>query len=122
LNIRLHLEAFIPEAQAALAAAGWDGDRYAYLRDARGNKTLVMRSVWDSEGEAEEFFDAYVTFVGQKSDGAWDLVLAKDTDRQWEGDHLSLYLGRNGSGVLIIIAPDPAVVQKVRAAFPDFSG
>lgn len=122
LNLRLYLEAFVPGAQAELAAAGWDGDRYAYLKDAQGNKTLVMRSVWDSDAEAKEFFAAYVTFVGQKSAGAWDLVLDKDTERQWKADNLSLYLGRNGSDVLVIIAPEPAVVQKVRAAFPDFSG
>ena len=44
----LYLEAFIDLDQAKEAAEGWDGDRYAYLKDAEDRKLLVLRSVWDN--------------------------------------------------------------------------
>ena len=34
LYMRLYLEAFINTDQATIAAEGWDGDRYVYLKDA----------------------------------------------------------------------------------------
>jgi len=120
LGIRIYLETFIAEDAAAVAAAGWDGDRYLYLKNAEGEKLLALRSTWDSDSDAEEFFDAYISFVGEKSDGAWDLLLEEETERQWRTEGLSLYLGRNGSDVLIIIAPSEVVAERVLAEFPEF--
>ena len=42
-------------ADAAAAAAGWGGDRYAVLESGGGSYRLVWRSVWDSEADAREF-------------------------------------------------------------------
>ena len=44
-------------ADAARAAAGWDGDRYAVISTA-GGEGLVWASVWDSPVDAEEFLTA----------------------------------------------------------------
>ena len=120
LNIRIYLETFVAKHVAAVAAAGWDGDRYLYLKNAEGEKLLALRSTWDSDSDAEEFFDAYISFVGEKSGGAWDLLLEEETERQWRTEGLSLYLGRNGSDVLIIIAPSEVVAERVLAGFPEF--
>ncbi len=120
LSIRIYLETFIAKDAAAVAAAGWDGDRYLYLKNAEGEKLLALRSTWDSDSDAEEFFDAYISFVAEKSDGAWDLFLEEGTARHWRTEGLSLYLGRNGSDVLIIIAPSEVVAQRVLAEFPEF--
>ncbi|TET13659.1 MAG: hypothetical protein E3J81_08130 [Dehalococcoidia bacterium] len=120
LSIRIYLETFIAQPVAAVAAAGWDGDRYLYLKNAEGEKLLALRSTWDSDSDAEEFFDAYISFVGGKSGGAWDLLLEEETERQWRTEGLSLYLGRNGSDVLIIIAPGEVVAERVLAEFPEF--
>jgi hypothetical protein len=120
LSIRIYLETFIAQPVAAVAAAGWDGDRYLYLKNAEGEKLLALRSTWDSDSDAEEFFDAYISFVGEKSGGAWDLLLEEETERQWRTEGLSLYLGRNGSDVLIIIAPSEVVAERVLAEFPEF--
>src|SRR5437870_10498 len=47
-------------AESRRAAAGWGGDRYALYEGPRGEATLVSLSVWDTESDAREFFDAYV--------------------------------------------------------------
>jgi len=120
LSIRIYLETFVAQHVAEVAAEGWDGDRYLYLKSAEGEKLLALRSTWDSDSDADEFFDAYISFVREKSDGAWDLILEEATERQWRTEGLSLYLGRNGSDVLIIIAPSEVVAERVLAEFPEF--
>ncbi len=47
-------------AESRRAAAGWGGDRFALYEGPRGEAMLVSLSVWDSESDAREFFDAYV--------------------------------------------------------------
>jgi hypothetical protein len=42
------------------AAAGWAGDRTAVYEGPKGEVLYVSLSVWDTENEAREFFDAYV--------------------------------------------------------------
>nr|MDQ3805726.1 hypothetical protein [Acidobacteriota bacterium] len=42
------------------AAAGWGGDRYALFTGPRPGDTVVaLKTVWDTEADAREFFDAY---------------------------------------------------------------
>jgi hypothetical protein len=58
LETRIFLEEHLgdPDA-AAMAAEGWDGDRYRLLRDG-GREVLIWASVWDSERDAGEFEEA----------------------------------------------------------------
>lgn len=60
-EIRIFLSTHLQsEDEGARAAAGWDGDRYALLVDEGGADTaLVWLTVWDTEGDAEEFEAAY---------------------------------------------------------------
>jgi len=47
-------------ADAKRAAAGWAGDRTAVYENTKGEVLYISHSVWDTENEAREFFDAYV--------------------------------------------------------------
>jgi hypothetical protein len=115
LNMKIYLETFlgIDSEEAINAAEGWDGDRYVFLKDAEGRELLVLSSVWDSQTEAEEFFHAYISFVENKSGGAWTLCLDDVGKKWWETEELSLYLRQQGSEVLIVIAPDEAITKQV---------
>ena len=42
------------------AAAGWAGDRYAVYENKGGQVLYLSATVWDTENDAREFFDAYV--------------------------------------------------------------
>ena len=120
LNMRIYLETFITTSQAARAVEGWDGDRCVFLKDAEGRKLLVLRSVWDSKPDAEEFFNAYIEFVAEKSGGTWDLTRDASDRKWWQTEGLSLYLEREGSNVLIVMAPGEAIAGKVIAEFAEF--
>jgi hypothetical protein len=120
LNMRIYLETFVDEAEATTAAAGWDGDRYVYLKNTDGEKLLVLHSVWDSVDDAAEFFNAYIDFVEEKSQGTWSLALDDEGKRWWQAEAVSLYLSQEGSEVLLIIAPDQVTTEEVLAEFPQF--
>src|SRR5436190_4289791 len=47
-------------ADSRRAAAGWGGDRTAVYENEKGEVLYVSLSAWDSEADAQEFFDAYV--------------------------------------------------------------
>jgi hypothetical protein len=57
---RLALSATLADSTlAALAAAGWDGDRFGLWRDAGGSTRYVWVTLWDSTAAAERFAEAY---------------------------------------------------------------
>jgi hypothetical protein len=41
------------------AAAGWGGDRFEVYEGPKGEGCLISLSVWDTENDAREFFDAF---------------------------------------------------------------
>lgn len=119
LNIRIYLETFVDASEASKAAEGWDGDRYLFLKDTEGREVFVLHSVWDSIADAREFFDAYITFVENKSGGNWSLFSQESGKRWWKAEGLSVYLEQGGDEVLLIIAPDEDIAEVVRAELPE---
>ena len=116
----VYLRAFLSESSAATAAEGWDGDRLAYLKKADGGKVLVLRSTWDGNTDAQEFFDAYIMFIDEKSGGNWNLQQEDSGKRQWTTDGQSVYLSQTAADILIIIAPDNDTIEDVLVGFPEF--
>ncbi|MEE9325278.1 MAG: hypothetical protein V3U90_07005, partial [Dehalococcoidia bacterium] len=119
-TLRIYLETFLHPVQASLAAEGWDGDLYVYLKDEQGRKLLALRSTWDTRGDAHEFYDAYVAFNQAKSEGMWLSILEEETTRWWHSSGLSVYLSLASSDVLILLASDREVIQEVLNQFPAF--
>lgn len=60
IGVRGVLLAGLSQLAAVRAASGWGGDRaYSLARDEGGATLFVWKTVWDSERDAREFFDAY---------------------------------------------------------------
>ena len=103
----LHLKEFISEQQAKWGAQGWDGDRVELFENPDGKLTLVLRSVWDSEKEANQFFKAYANLINQRYPDA-QLVPGDGSTRsgeknlQWVSENNRILLRLNGSRVEII--------------------
>ncbi|HUS09988.1 MAG TPA: hypothetical protein VMZ30_05935 [Pyrinomonadaceae bacterium] len=60
-------------AESKRAAAGWAGDRYALYEGPNNQIFLAQLSVWDTENDAREFFDAYVKRTKLRYPGAKEL-------------------------------------------------
>ncbi|MCX6646100.1 MAG: hypothetical protein NTY09_07070 [bacterium] len=61
------------KAQAERIAAGWDYDVVTTWRSNNGDLALSWVSVWDTEEDAREFYDAYSDLIAFKyTAGKWD--------------------------------------------------
>ncbi|HLL14034.1 MAG TPA: hypothetical protein VK388_03045 [Pyrinomonadaceae bacterium] len=55
------------EKESQKAVAGWGGDRFALYENRATRQTLLAQlTAWDTEGDATEFFDAYVKRTGRR--------------------------------------------------------
>ena len=116
----LYLGELLEEGQAAKAAEGWDGDACVILRNAQGQRLLVVRSVWDSAAEAQEFSAAFSDYVIKKYGDALTPSTGKAQRTWWDAPTVSVLSSRHGEETLIVVAPDRGSAEKVLAQFSDF--
>ena len=113
-DLRMTLEAFIaPSEITEAAAAGWGGDKYAYLKNDDGEKLLVIYSTWDTPDDAQEFFDLY---EANRTDENWASAVDQTDKRTWDNDDQYLHLEKVDGYVLLINAPNAATANLVRNA------
>jgi hypothetical protein len=60
--LRVLFESTLPQEDGHRAAAGWGGDSYILWRNTDGRYGLLWRTVWDSDRDASEFFEALKRF------------------------------------------------------------
>jgi hypothetical protein len=104
---RLVLEGELPTTTAELAASGWDGGRLRTFE--RGGRTaLVLRTVWDSAGEAREYCDATSRWAGSRFG-------APAGPSRWSGLGQQTVLLCQGTRVAWLSAPDAPTLDRLRA-------
>jgi len=103
LMMRAFFKTWLPRSQAVLAAAGWKGDRLSLHPAGSGAAlyTLVWRSVWKNERDAEQFFTAIARVwekrLEQPLNGRTPRLLFSSP--QWP----FIYLERAGRRVSVIV-------------------
>jgi hypothetical protein len=101
---------------AAIAAAGWDGDRYALLENRDDGRDLfVWKTVWDSVEEAREFVLVYRVAVGLDDEFVQTTRELRGGNRtlRWESDERSIYLNQAGATIWLLIANQPKDLDTV---------
>ena len=80
-NYYLILDEFLKSrADSKRATAGWGGDRYAVYEGPKpGDVLLAQLSVWDTERDAREFFEAYTKRTLQRYAGAAEVSRTHDS-------------------------------------------
>jgi len=95
-----------PTSEADRAAAGWGGDRYAvYEHKPDGRVFIAQSTVWDTEQDAREFFDAYTKRTANRyKDGTLDVNLSKHAGLPfvWRTNEGLVVIQRQGARVVIL--------------------
>lgn len=91
----------VASADADAAAAGWGGDRLAYLAGPGGADAVVWRTTWDSASDADQFAGAAGTLIG---DGIGDEPAAGTVVRV------------SATEVTVLLASDGATLDAATAA------
>ncbi len=94
-------------ADSRRAAAGWAGDRYAVYESSAGKVIFVSVSVWDSDNDAREFFDAYGKRINLRYPAAqprdhFENADAKDRIASWTTNDGAVVVKQSGTSVFVI--------------------
>ena len=89
---------------ANAAAAGWGGDRLAYLRGPNGAYALALLTTWDSAADAGEFL-ATAKIAAANLPGAAEARAVADSG-----------VGGSANRVAVLIASDAATLAKLSTA------
>ncbi len=97
--LRTYLETRLGQGTANPIAAGWGGDRYALYSGPDGEYTLVSLIVWDTAGDAREFYEAMASSESVAPES---------------------FLGLEGDRVLWIVSPSRQVTHALLSIWPRF--
>jgi hypothetical protein len=94
-------------SESRRAAAGWAGDRYEIYEGARQGQVLLAHvSAWDTENDAQEFFDAYVKRTAKRYPEGTLLTdkesLGSNTVLRWQTPEGVVAIELRGSRVVVI--------------------
>ena len=100
------------------AVEGWGGDRYAYYTGPDGAEVIAMLAVWDSEKDADEFFEGYADLLDGL--GAEDVVEEPGAvSGVLRGAAHTIH--KAGGETLLIIATEVGAAEAALGAFPEFT-
>jgi hypothetical protein len=106
-------QARLEEEPARAAAQGWGGDGYiVYFNEDTDQTVMVLQTVWDSPGEAEQFGDAFRDYAtarfGSPAEEAGQL--------DWDTEIGHTRFHRAGATTTWVFAPDSETAQTVTNA------
>ena len=88
----------LSENKAKDAAAGWGGDAYTvYYQAELDESILVSLSAWDSEKEANEFWDAFMLYGDQRWGSNYEV---QQNQRIWQVEDQVILIEKIKSGRL----------------------
>ena len=100
----------LPDNTANQAAAGWGGDAYAIFKNAQNQPALVLNDQWDTDKDATEFADAFLTYAFNRWGKAQQVSNAITA---WQQGNTYVFFLHSGLKTLWIQAPDQATAQKL---------
>ncbi len=100
------------------SAAGWNGDTYTLWVDDANQRVLAESSVWETEPDADEVFEAFTNYMNLR-EGQINSHQESGT-YFWEYNEGATLLTQQGRSILIIIAPNRAILDNVRNQFNNF--
>lgn len=122
LGLRLALAQHAGPGAAKLAAEGWGGDRYVLLqRGGEEQYALVMRTYWDDQDEADEFWALYRVCMAHRADYTEEVeeLIGVAPHHWWASEANHIALSQNERYVDIVLGPDEETVSQIMAALAE---
>lgn len=103
--LRAYLDTQLAPDEYGPAATGWGGDSYRVWQNADGDTALLLRHVWDTPADADEFLATAEVFAAARSGAPLDGAC-------WTGPADTLCLGELATGETVLaVAPDAATAE-----------
>jgi hypothetical protein len=114
LDTRLILEQLIDRTRAVRGSTGWGGDRWMLL-EKDGRQALLIKSVWDTELDARNNFDAFALAMKNRLSGAKEEE-GSTTRQALTAANAATEVRRGGVNVLVVISFDRPSAEAIVAA------
>jgi hypothetical protein len=115
LILRLLLEPSLGWATAEQAAEGWGGDAYTILEDASGRRIVGLVTVWDTESDAAEMYNAYVESIEAQYKTDQRRTVDNPAMGRWIVPQYQLQVLKTDNVVRIVYAPDAPTLDRADA-------
>jgi hypothetical protein len=114
LDLRLVLEQLTDPTRATRGSSGWGGDRWMLL-EKDGRQALVIKTVWDSQTDARNFYDTFGLALRNRFGGAKQEENSASRQALTASTNAT-ELRRDGSNVLAVISFDRPSAEAIVAA------
>lgn len=114
LDIRLILSQLTDSAHGVRGSGGWAGDRWELL-EKDGRQALVLKSVWDTPDDANNFFQTFAMALRNRFPTA-SSEEASATRQALTAPTAATEVRRNGQNVLVVISFDRPTAEAIVAA------
>ncbi len=105
-----YLMSGIEDQAAAAAAGGWGGDRFGLYEGPESATAMFATTVWDTEMDADEFFEAFRPFAQIVVKGEWVTVEEIASTFLLADDDREILLSRSGLlEVQFVISSNPGL-------------
>lgn len=109
--IQNYLDSRLSTREATRAASGWGGDSFALYSDAGDNRLLLWAFRWDSQDDAEEFFDAHAELLEESRE--WTDSTRGTGYRVWGRPDRWVHMQVAGDYVGLIMAPSELLATQL---------
>lgn len=109
--LREYLSQQLSLADAETAAEGWGGDRYAVYGNENGEVVMVLRLVWDTTQDSQQFAAAYPEYPVSLFNITSNTQ--PDGGQCWQGELDVICFYQNGDESLIVRAPTVEIAAQV---------
>lgn len=114
LDLRLILTQLTTSVRGVRGASGWGGDRWALL-EKDGQQALVIKSIWDTESDARNFFDTFSLAFKNRFPSAEE-VEASGSRQALTATGYATEVRRNLATVVVVISFDRPSAESIAAA------
>jgi hypothetical protein len=105
---------------AKKASAGWGGDQYALYSDPQNGKTtFVLHSKWDTNTDADEYYQALKEYSQER----WGKAshTAEKSQGWTDTKEGRVLIKQTGQDTLWLISPDPDIEKAIVSVLPEFA-
>ena len=117
LGLLLALREHFGPAGAAAAADGWGGDEYILLENGE-DSALVIKTVWDNQDEADEFWRLFTSAMRHRLEYAEtaETLTGELNFRAWESAGRAVAMSRENKTITLAIGADLALLKQILEA------
>jgi len=117
-DIEVWFEEYAGKATATEASQGWGGNTIQYYQGPGKSYVMPNMTAWDTQLDAEEFFDDYVKLLQGRFKGSLKKVGATSTSYVYEADGQFYYCGISGDSTLALQATSRDTLNTALKSWP----